>query len=78
MWTTWNIAKREFKSNFTSPLAYVVICLSLALLGIFVGFFLLWLLWAIGIGTNTGAGRGAHSATDALSDPTGRERQLSR
>lgn len=27
----------------------------LALLGIFVGFFLLWLLWAIGIGTNTEA-----------------------
>ena len=40
MWTTWNIAKREFKSNFTSPLAYVVICLSLALLGIF--FFFVW------------------------------------
>ena len=40
MWTTWNIAKREFKSNFTSPLAYVVICLSLILLGIF--FFFVW------------------------------------
>src|SRR5262245_33966561 len=40
MWTTWNIAKREFKSNFTSPLAYVVICLSLVLLGIF--FFFVW------------------------------------
>jgi ABC-2 type transport system permease protein len=33
MWTVWNIAKRELKSNFTSPLAYVVICLSLILLG---------------------------------------------
>lgn len=40
MWTTWNIAKREFKSSFTSPVAYVVICLSLVLLGIF--FFLVW------------------------------------
>jgi len=29
----WTIAKREFKSNFISPLAYVVICLSLLLLG---------------------------------------------
>jgi ABC-2 type transport system permease protein len=36
----WNIARREFKANFTSPLAYVVICLSLVLLGIF--FFLVW------------------------------------
>jgi ABC-2 type transport system permease protein len=34
MRTTWNIAKREFKANFTSPLAYVVICLSLVLLGL--------------------------------------------
>src|SRR5262245_40745831 len=40
MRTTWNIAKREFKANFTSPLAYVVICLSLVLLGIF--FFRVW------------------------------------
>lgn len=40
MLTTWNIAKREFKANFTSPLAYVVICLSLVLLGIF--FFRVW------------------------------------
>jgi ABC-2 type transport system permease protein len=31
----WNIAKREFKANFNSPLAYVVICLSLVLLGAF-------------------------------------------
>lgn len=40
MWTVWNIAKREFKSSFYSPLAYVVICLSLVLLGIF--FFTVW------------------------------------
>jgi ABC-2 type transport system permease protein len=33
MRTIWNIAKREFKSSFISPLAYVVICLSLGLLG---------------------------------------------
>src|SRR5262245_25835942 len=32
--TTFVIAKREFKSYFDSPLAYVVICLSLLLLGI--------------------------------------------
>jgi len=36
----WNIAKREFKANFNSPLAYVVICLSMVLLGIF--FFTVW------------------------------------
>ncbi|MBK8257506.1 MAG: ABC transporter permease subunit [Polyangiaceae bacterium] len=40
MRTVWNIAKREFTSNFLSPLAYVVICLSLVLLGIF--FFMVW------------------------------------
>lgn len=40
MRTVWNIAKREFTSNFLSPLAYVVICLSLVLLGIF--FFTVW------------------------------------
>ena len=40
MRTVWNIARREFKSNFYSPLAYVVICLSLILLGIF--FFKVW------------------------------------
>jgi ABC-2 type transport system permease protein len=40
MWTIWNIAKREFTSNFYSPLAYVVICLSMVLLGIF--FFMVW------------------------------------
>jgi ABC-2 type transport system permease protein len=32
---TMTIAKREFKSYFDSPLAYVVICLGLFLLGIF-------------------------------------------
>jgi ABC-2 type transport system permease protein len=40
MRTMWNIAKREFTSNFYSPLAYVVICLSMVLLGIF--FFMVW------------------------------------
>ncbi|HVY45729.1 MAG TPA: ABC transporter permease [Minicystis sp.] len=33
MSTTLTIAKREFRSNFDSPLAYVVICLSLIALG---------------------------------------------
>jgi ABC-2 type transport system permease protein len=33
MTTTLTIAKREFRSYFDSPLAYVVICLSLLLLG---------------------------------------------
>jgi ABC-2 type transport system permease protein len=36
MSTTLTIARREFRSNFDSPLAYVVICLSLLLAG---GFF---------------------------------------
>jgi ABC-2 type transport system permease protein len=35
MSTTLTIAKREFKSSFDSPLAYVVICLGLVLLGAF-------------------------------------------
>jgi ABC-2 type transport system permease protein len=35
MSTTLTIAKREFKSSFDSPLAYVVICLSLIMLGFF-------------------------------------------
>ena len=35
---TFTIAKREFRSYFDSPLAYVVICLSLLLLGIRVFF----------------------------------------
>lgn len=33
MGTTFIIAKREFRSNFDSPLAYIVICLGLILLG---------------------------------------------
>lgn len=33
--TTFTIAKREFRSSFDSPLAYVVICLALILLGFF-------------------------------------------
>ncbi len=33
MSTTFTIAKREFRSSFDSPLAYVVICLGLVLLG---------------------------------------------
>ena len=39
MSTTLTIAKREFRSSFDSPLAYVVICLGLVLLG-FVFFYL--------------------------------------
>lgn len=35
MTTTLTIAKREFRSYFDSPLAYVVICLGLVLLGAF-------------------------------------------
>lgn len=35
MSTTFTIAKREFRSSFDSPLAYVVICLGLVMLGIF-------------------------------------------
>ncbi|MSP24488.1 MAG: ABC transporter permease [Myxococcales bacterium] len=34
MSTTWTIAKREFRSYFDSPVAYVVICLGLAALGL--------------------------------------------
>jgi ABC-2 type transport system permease protein len=33
MSTTFTIAKREFRSSFDSPLAYVVICLGLVMLG---------------------------------------------
>lgn len=39
MGTTLTIAKREFRSSFDSPLAYVVICLALVMLG-FVFFYL--------------------------------------
>ncbi len=35
---TFTIAKRELQSYFNSPLAYVVICLSMLLLGVFVFF----------------------------------------
>ncbi len=38
MSTTLTIAKREFRSYFDSPLAYVVVCLSLLLLGFIVFF----------------------------------------
>ena len=34
MSTTLTIARREFRSNFDSPLAYVVICLGLIMLGV--------------------------------------------
>jgi len=33
MSTTFTIAKREFRSNFDSPLAYIVICIGLVMLG---------------------------------------------
>jgi ABC-2 type transport system permease protein len=39
MRTTLNIAKREFRSYFDSPLAYVVICCSLIALGALIFFF---------------------------------------
>jgi len=35
MSTTLTIARREFRSSFDSPLAYVVICIGLVMLGIF-------------------------------------------
>jgi ABC-2 type transport system permease protein len=35
MITTLTIAKREFKSSFDSPLAYIVICIGLVMLGVF-------------------------------------------
>jgi len=40
MGTTFIIAKREFRSNFDSPLAYVVICIGLLLVGFL--FFSVW------------------------------------
>ena len=50
MSTTLTIARREFRSYFDSPLAYVVICLGLVLLGLF--FFLVGVqggtFWDIG------------------------------
>jgi gliding motility-associated transport system permease protein len=39
MSTTLTIAKRELRSSFDSPLAYVVICLALIILGFFLFFF---------------------------------------
>src|SRR5689334_22259516 len=44
MGTTFIIAKREFRSNFDSTLAYVVICLGLILLG-FVFFYMGGRFW---------------------------------
>jgi len=35
MSTTLTIAKREFRSSFDSPLAYIVICIGLVMLGVF-------------------------------------------
>ncbi|AKT41943.1 ABC transporter permease [Chondromyces crocatus] len=52
MSTTLTIAKREFRSYFDSPLAYVVVCLGLVLLGIFFflvgGNFLGGTFWDVG------------------------------
>lgn len=45
MSATLTIAKREFRSYFDSPLAYVVICLGLALLGVF--FFFVHSFWQV-------------------------------
>lgn len=52
MSTTLTIARREFRSYFDSPLAYVVICLGLVLLGVFFflvgGNFLGGTFWDVG------------------------------
>lgn len=45
MSTTLTIAKREFRSSFDSPLAYVVICIGLVMLGIF--FFFVQDFWQL-------------------------------
>ncbi len=45
MGTTLTIAKREFRSSFDSPLAYVVICLGLVMLGFF--FFFVQDFWQL-------------------------------
>jgi ABC-2 type transport system permease protein len=45
MSTTLTIAKREFRSSFDSPLAYVVICLGLVMLGFF--FFFVQDFWQL-------------------------------
>ena len=46
MRTTFTIAKRELRSSFDSPVAYVVICLSLVVLGLF--FFVVGDFWQAG------------------------------
>ncbi|EYF03535.1 ABC transporter permease [Chondromyces apiculatus] len=52
MSTTLTIAKREFRSYFDSPLAYVVVCLCLVVLGVFFflvgGTFLGGTFWDVG------------------------------
>jgi ABC-2 type transport system permease protein len=45
MSTTLTIAKREFRSSFDSPLAYIVICIGLVMLGIF--FFFVQDFWQL-------------------------------
>jgi len=45
MSTTLTIARREFRSSFDSPLAYVVICIGLIMLGIF--FFFVQDFWQL-------------------------------
>ena len=49
---TFTIARREFRSYFDSPLAYVVICLSLLMLGI--GVFVLGRFWQVDRATLAG------------------------
>ncbi len=45
MWPMLTIAKREFRSYFDSPLAYVVICLSFCALGVL--FFIMSAFWQV-------------------------------
>jgi ABC-2 type transport system permease protein len=45
MSTTLTIAKRELRSNFDSPLAYIVICIGLVMLGVF--FFFVQDFWQL-------------------------------
>jgi ABC-2 type transport system permease protein len=45
MSTTLTIAKREFRSSFDSPLAYIVICIGLVMLGVF--FFFVQDFWQL-------------------------------
>jgi ABC-2 type transport system permease protein len=51
MWSIWTIGKREFKASFISPVAYVVICLSLVLLGLAFFFMLGGGFWQTGRAT---------------------------